>query len=64
MKIVSGGALNIKILAKAKKKNYKFIELPVEHLKRTEGKWTGGSFKVVVKAIFQFFWLWKNVNAG
>jgi glycosyltransferase involved in cell wall biosynthesis len=61
-KLVSDGALiNLEILAKAQKKGYKFVELPVRHFERTEGKQTGGSFKVIFKAIFQFFKLLKNI---
>jgi len=63
LKLTSGGALiNLEILSKAQKMGYKFIELPVTHFERTEGKQTGGSFKVVFKAIFQFFCLWLNVK--
>ena len=62
MELVSSGALiNLEILAKAKKRGYKYVELPVNHFKRTEGKQTGGSFKVVIEAIFQFFLLWKSI---
>lgn len=59
LKLVSDGALiNLEILAKAQKRGYKFIELPVNHFKRTEGKQTGGSFKVIFKAIIKIFQLW------
>jgi len=62
-KLISDGALiNLEILAKAQKKRYKFTELPVKHFERTEGKQTGGSFKVIFKAIFQFFPLWKKIK--
>ena len=62
LNLISNGALiNLEILAKAKKKNYKYLELPVLHFKRTEGKPTGGSLKVILKAILQFFYLWKTV---
>lgn len=63
LKLVSSGALiNLEILAKAKKRGYKFIELPVDHFERKEGMPTGGSFKVVFKAILQFFLLWRDIN--
>ncbi len=62
LNLISDGALiNLEILSKAQKRGYKFIELPVAHFKRAEGKQTGGSFKVIFKAIFQFFSLWKNI---
>lgn len=63
LKLVSDGALiNLEILAKAQKRGYKFVELPVNHFKRIEGKQTGGSFKVIFRAIIQFFLLWKRIN--
>jgi len=62
LKITSDGALiNLEILAKAQKKGYKFIELPVNHFRRKEGKPTGGSLKVISKAIINLFKLWKEV---
>jgi len=62
MKLVSDGALiNLEILAKAKKKSYKFIELPVCHLERKEGKQTGGSSRVIFKAISQILFLWIEI---
>jgi len=65
LNLVSDGALiNLEILAKAKKRNYKSIELPVQHFERTEGKQTGGSLKIIIKAISQFFPLWKNIKFG
>lgn len=58
MKLVSGGALiNLEIFARAKKAGYKFVELPVNHFERTHGRQTGGSLKVVFKAMRQFFLL-------
>jgi glycosyltransferase involved in cell wall biosynthesis len=63
IKLISDGALiNLEILAKAKIRGYKFIELPVSHFKRVEGKQTGGSLRVIFKAISQFFSLWQNVK--
>lgn len=65
LNLVSDGALiNLEILAKAQKRNYKFVELPVRHFERTEGKQTGGSFKVIFKAASQFFLLLQNVKFG
>lgn len=63
LNLVSDGALiNLEILAKLKKRNYKFIELPVQHFERIEGKQTGGSFRVIFKAILQFFSLWRALE--
>jgi len=63
LSLVSMGALiNLEILAKAKKKNYKFIELPVKHFPRQYGKQTGGSPKVLFKALFNIFLLWMKIR--
>jgi glycosyltransferase involved in cell wall biosynthesis len=63
LEIMSDGALiNLEILAKAQKKKYKFIELPVNHFERREGNPTGGNLKVIFRAISQLFLLWQNVK--
>jgi glycosyltransferase involved in cell wall biosynthesis len=59
MNFLSNGALiNLEIFALAKKKGYKFAQFPVRHFKRTAGEQTGGNFKVIGKAMFNFFRLW------
>lgn len=63
MGLISDGALiNLEIFAKARKKEYKFVELPVRHFKRTEGRQTGGDLEVILKAVSQFFWLWAKIK--
>lgn len=58
----SGALINLEIFAQAKKRNYKFIELPVRHLPRQYGKQTGGSPKVLFKAVFNIFSLWIRIK--
>lgn len=47
----NGGLFYAEVLLKAKNKGFKIMEIPVEHFPRLKGKATGGSWKVVVKAI-------------
>lgn len=58
----SGALINLEILALAQKRGYKFLELPVNHLPRKAGKQTGGSFKVVAKALINIFYLWRRLK--
>ena len=60
----SGALINLEIFIQAKKKGFSFIELPVQHFSRTEGRQTGGSFMVISKATFNLFRLWfRNLDA-
>lgn len=54
----SGALINLEVLTLAAKKGYKFLELPVSHRPRIAGKQTGGSFKVITKAVINIFSLW------
>jgi len=58
----SGALINLEIFALAKKKGYKFLELPVEHFSRQAGRQTGGNFKIMFKAIMGFFPLWRKIK--
>lgn len=58
----SGALINLEIFALAKKKGYKFIELPVIHLPRKFGRPTGGSFMVIFKALFGIISLYKRIR--
>jgi len=58
----SGALINLEIFVQAKKKKYKFIELPVKHFPRQYGKQTGGSPKILFKALFSLFSLWINTR--
>jgi len=63
LKLESNGALiNLEIFALARKKNYKFTELPVNHFPRKKGKQTGGNFKVLFKAFLNIFRLWLKLR--
>jgi len=58
----SGALINLEIFVQAKKKKHKFIELPVEHFPRQYGKQTGGSPKILFKALSSLFSLWINTR--
>lgn len=63
LNLFSDGALiNIEILAKLQKRNYKYFQLPVSHYKRIYGKSTGANPKVILKAVFNFFILFKKIK--
>lgn len=62
LKLSENGALiNLEILAQAQKHNYKFLELPVNHFPRKNGKQTGGSFKVIFLATKNIFSLYEKL---
>jgi len=62
MPLSSDGALiNLEIFSHAKKSGYKFLQLPVSHLPREKGKQTGGSLRVIGRAVINIFSLWKKV---
>ncbi|RKY33624.1 MAG: hypothetical protein DRP78_07310 [Candidatus Omnitrophota bacterium] len=51
-KIMStGGIIYAEMLLKARLKGFKVKQVPVTHFPRRAGKQTGGSFKVVLKAV-------------
>jgi len=60
--ISSGALINLEIFTLAKKKGYKFIELPVKHFPRQSGRQTGGNIKVLLKAVFNVFFLWLRIQ--
>ena len=64
VKLPSDGAmLDTQLLAGARARNMKVVELPVKHLPRTAGKSTGGNPKVIIKAFRElvvFWWQLKN----
>lgn len=53
-----GALINLEIFALAKKKGYKFSQLPVKHFPRKAGKPTGGGFRVLARAVAGLFPLW------
>ncbi len=52
----------IEMLAKAKRKGYRFAEVGVHHYPRKFGKQTGANLKVVFKSISDLFKLWQKLN--
>ncbi len=58
----SGALINLEIFSSAKKSGYKFLQIPVSHFPRKKGKQTGGSPKVIIKALRDFFKLWLTQN--
>ena len=59
---VSKGALiNLEIFTYAKRKGCKFVQVPVRHFPRKRGAQTGGSVKVLAKALFNLFSLWSRI---
>lgn len=59
----NGALINLEIFILARQNGFNFIELPVSHFKRAEGKPTGGNFFVIFKAMANLmrFW-WKNLD--
>jgi len=55
--ISKGGVFYGEVLLKAKLKGYKFKEIPVKHFFRFSGKQTGGTLKVVLRAIVDLIYL-------
>lgn len=62
-KLQTGGAMTTtEFLIKTKRAGFKFAEVGVNHYPRTAGKQTGGSFKVIWRAIKESFYLWKILH--
>ncbi len=53
-----GAFISSELLIKAKKANFKIVEIPVTHYPRTQGKGTGRDLKVIVKSFVDLFKLW------
>lgn len=49
----NGGLFYTEVLLEAKKKGFKIKEVPVNHFPRLKGKQSGGSLKVVMKALVE-----------
>lgn len=64
MELVSPGALlNSEILAKAQRVGATWVEVGVNHYPRTSGESSGGSAKVVFRAMKETMVLWKMMRA-
>lgn len=57
-----GAMITTEILAKAKKKKLKILEVEVHHYPRIYGDQSGGNLRVIVRAIRESLVLWKNLN--
>jgi len=63
MPLEAGGAfLSAELLAKARRMGARIVELPVRHLPRSAGRQTGGSVRVLVRALYEFSRLWWRVR--
>ena len=57
-----GAFISSELLIKAKKKNFKIVEIPVTHYPRLKGKGTGRKLNVIIKSFADLFRLWKKLN--
>lgn len=63
MRLEFGGALiNTEMLAKARQQGATLTEVGVHHYPRLVGEQSGGSFKVVFRAMRHFFLLWRHMR--
>ncbi|MCK6495956.1 glycosyltransferase family 2 protein [bacterium] len=59
----AGGAMvTVELLAKLRKKNFRFKEIGVNHYPRTAGQQSGGSPKVILRAFKELFKLYGRLN--
>lgn len=59
-----GALVSTEILAKAKRKKLKIIEVGVTHYPRQIGHQSGANFPVIVRAILESFILWWDLHYG
>lgn len=57
-----GAMITTEILAKARKKKLKILEVEVHHYPRIYGDQSGGNLRVIVRAIKESLILWRNLN--
>lgn len=57
-----GAMITTEILAKAKKKNLKILEVEVHHFPRIYGDQSGGNLRVILRAIKESLSIWKELN--
>lgn len=57
-----GAFISSELLIKAKKKGFKFAEVPVTHYPRLQGKGTGRKLNVIIKSFLDLFRLWKRLR--
>ncbi len=59
-----GAMITTEILAKAKQKHLKIIQVEVSHYPRKFGDQTGGNPRVIIRAILESFILWYDLRYG
>lgn len=59
-----GAMITTEILARAKRKDLKIVQVEVTHYPRKYGDQSGGNLRVIVRAIRESFILWKSLNYG
>jgi len=57
-----GAMVTTEILAKAKKANLKIAQVEVNHYPRVYGDQTGGNLRVILRAVRESLFLWKDLN--
>ncbi len=57
-----GALISTEFLVKAKRARYTIKEVPVDHLPRKGGKPTGANIKVIIKAFYELFKLWRKLK--
>lgn len=57
-----GAFISSEFLIKAKKNNFKIVEIGVTHYARKEGMATGASFNVIIKSFVDLARLWKKLH--
>jgi len=58
----NGAFISAELLIKAKKKGFKIKQVGVHHYPRKEGKQTGANIKVILKAFYELFKLWRELR--
>lgn len=59
-----GAMIATEILAKAKRKNLKIIQVEVTHYRRIYGNQSGGNLRVILRAFRESIYLFKELNYG
>lgn len=59
-----GAMITTEILARAKRKKLKIIEIEVTHYPRQFGVQTGANIQVIVRAVLESFILWLDIHNG
>jgi len=57
-----GAFISSELLIKAKKKGFKFAEIPVNHYPRLKGEGTGRKLNVIIKSFIDLFRLWRKLK--